>query len=328
MPPNHRQAFTLIELLVVIAIIALLVGILLPVLAAARRTAREAVCSANMSNHGKAAAAYASDHKDRFATFSWRRDIPYTVFGSSRAYGPYGTDYEAAQWQVVDLLNKYAATSSDDTSAPFPYTEYNSIFLAEYFSQHIPEPIGICPADRQQLQWAADPQATIAQFPDDTLRWARSSYTVPLAFFAEIDRESSTAMLRLADNSSVQVHPLTPLGTRKLSDVYFPSQKVMYHERFSRHARLAPAYFTHPQAVVTVAVADGSVRSLHTSDANQGGYAQADGTVARQSVSYLPSTIFGDPAWPDAAPASQPPRYAATVGGLKGVDFGGPEVLR
>lgn len=68
MPRNthrpSRNAFTLIELLVVISIIALLVGILLPALGAARKSAQNAACLSALKQIGIAIGAYAVDNKE------------------------------------------------------------------------------------------------------------------------------------------------------------------------------------------------------------------------------------------------------------------------
>lgn len=59
-----RNAFTLIELLVVISIIALIISILLPSLASARRAAEKVACMAQMRGVAQGANAFATDNEN------------------------------------------------------------------------------------------------------------------------------------------------------------------------------------------------------------------------------------------------------------------------
>lgn len=65
---SGRTAFTLVELLVVIGIIALLVGILLPVVSRARQSAEVVKCLANMQSLARGQALYAAAYGNQLVT--------------------------------------------------------------------------------------------------------------------------------------------------------------------------------------------------------------------------------------------------------------------
>ena len=62
---SRIRAFTLVELLVVVSIIGLLIGILLPVLAATRKNVQKTTCASNLRQIGIAVQAHRTDNKDR-----------------------------------------------------------------------------------------------------------------------------------------------------------------------------------------------------------------------------------------------------------------------
>jgi prepilin-type N-terminal cleavage/methylation domain-containing protein len=62
---GHIPGFTLIELLVVIAVIAILAGIILPALSAARQKANRIACVSNLKQVGLAINLFADDNEDR-----------------------------------------------------------------------------------------------------------------------------------------------------------------------------------------------------------------------------------------------------------------------
>ena len=72
---NQRKGFTLIELLVVIAIIAVLMGVLLPSLARARKQAKNVACQALLKQWGNIWSMFCDDNDGRFTSgqVGWAR---------------------------------------------------------------------------------------------------------------------------------------------------------------------------------------------------------------------------------------------------------------
>ena len=114
---RHQPAFTLIELLVVMSVIALLIGLLLPALGAARRHARTLQCLTTARSIGQAVRMYLDDHDHRFAP---------TDHG--------GTGSSTPQWdvQLAPYLGAPGVMKAYRDTAPFHYLENQPAAVAYY----------------------------------------------------------------------------------------------------------------------------------------------------------------------------------------------------
>jgi prepilin-type N-terminal cleavage/methylation domain-containing protein len=91
---NQRNAFTLIELLVVIAIIALLIGILLPALGAARQSAKTVVDGTRLQQLGVAIELYQNDFSRQLPqmlgpNFTGGQSVIGALFGGKKGTLPF-----------------------------------------------------------------------------------------------------------------------------------------------------------------------------------------------------------------------------------------------
>jgi len=134
-----RRAFTLIELLVVIAIIALLMGIMMPVLGTVKEQARCTICQTNLHQYGLAERMYIDANHGYFSPiWSWLYDP-----GS----GQPGLDNVGCQWHNASL---------QPDGLLWPYLKEKDIHMCptfKSFARHMP-----CPNPKHDTSIPIEPQ--------------------------------------------------------------------------------------------------------------------------------------------------------------------------
>lgn len=359
---GRHSGFTLIELLVVIAIIALLIGLLLPGLAEARRLAKQLICVSHMSTLAKGMNAYTSDYQDKIATFSWTMNKwnPSQVAGANMAdlRGPFtGDDLRAASAQAVMIMRG----RGDWHDMPFiplwqPFVLYNHLVLQEYMDLPLPSKFVVCPEDKHRLKWHNKKAFRANQFgiyqptPTDpnNFRWHfSSSYQYTPANYTP-DRGDAPNNTVIQHSSGTSYYTFSNpgvgnnnvLGRKKYNDVAIPSQKVMLMDQESRHFGKRNWYYAYPEARIPLAFFDAHVALVKTgtpttvapgrargADANPGFRPEAPRSPGVTSVPYTPSlwdAPFRNGTWTGTENVIG--FYRWTRGGMRGVDVGADEI--
>ncbi len=151
---DHNRAFTLIELLVVISIIAILIGILLPALGAARRSAYNITCAQNEQQIGVGLNAYSVSNK-----------------GALAVNPAAGLDFGRGYFGISQATNAIYTTGNDEL-----------IGLGMTLDSYITEPRAMfCPADD-----STDPTEEL-EYIKDRSESASCSY-----YYRQLDRTTKT----------------------------------------------------------------------------------------------------------------------------------------
>jgi prepilin-type N-terminal cleavage/methylation domain-containing protein/prepilin-type processing-associated H-X9-DG protein len=145
-----RTGFTLIELLVVIAIIAVLAGILLPVMTRVQVTAKQTQCCSNLRQIGAAMNLYATENANQF---------PETAHGDDQR------SWFTRLRPFLQNADAVAICPADPLGAQRLAAGLSSYTLNEYVAVPLRDPFGRVQEDFRNRAALSRPTQTIVVFP-------------------------------------------------------------------------------------------------------------------------------------------------------------------
>jgi hypothetical protein len=279
-----------------------------------------------------------SDSINNLKQFAWASS-QYTADCNERLWS-YSGDLQAAAAQATDIINRRTNLDLITPVNWIPHVLYSHLVLVDHLNLPLPTPWAADPADENRMVWQRcasepNPQACFFALPptqrpgsnNESLRYmVSSSYQLGPAFFSEDQRQpgSNTLESALTTHYTYNVGHL-PLGDRHVTQVAFPSRKVMMWDQYQRHFGARVAYYAYAEARVPVLMVDGSAGVRATSESNPGFYPNNPQHPSALRFNYAPR-VWELPTLSGGATDLVTGYYQWTRGGLTGNDFGAPEV--
>jgi hypothetical protein len=331
------RGFVMVDLAAVMVVAAVVIALLVLASSNQRRLARLGDDVAHLKEIGAGSGQYVSDNADQFWTYTWRHGVTYQTTYPDLNNTP--DDLWAAANQAVYLLRTRGGRTDPlfpvIGGAWIPHISFNFLILADYLDKKLPWTSIISSEDRERQKWANDPACFdrgcfLPCQPDPStpanLRYPYGgSYLTPTCFY-----DQSPVGSRLYQSGAYNLYYYISSGTvlapAHLSDVAYPSQKVIAHDQNARHFGARKPYCTHDEARLPLLMVDGSVPIRNAGESNPGWDPNnPNNTGAHTTLSYSSPQCWEPPSLNPAGDVVIG-RFRYTRRGVLGRDFGGPEV--